>query len=135
MTLKWTSGAAIGLALALAHPAAAADAIKVKLVDDAIQVEQGSAKAGKVSFEVKNDSLTESHEMVVIAKPASDIPYDAKKKRVVEGKIKSFGEVSGIKPGATKTFALNLKPGDYMLICNMPGHYADGMKTNFTVTQ
>jgi len=26
-----------------------------------------------------------------------------------------------------------LKPADYLLICNQPGHYKAGMRVNFTV--
>ena len=29
---------------------------------------------------------------------------------------------------------VNLEAGAYALICNLPGHYAEGMVTEFTVT-
>jgi uncharacterized cupredoxin-like copper-binding protein len=40
-----------------------------------------------------------------------------------------------MQPNAEKTITLDLKPGVYLLICNVPGHYAAGMWTPLTVTQ
>lgn len=111
-----------------------AETVKVSLEDNAIKIDHASVKQGKVTFDVVNDSMTEKHEMVVISKPAGEMPYDAKTKRVIEKKIKSFGEVADLKTGAKGSVTLNLKAGEYVLICNIPGHYMDGMKVNFTVT-
>ncbi len=44
-----------------------------------------------------------------------------------------MGEVSDLGPGRDDTLTLNLKPGHYALICNLPGHDAAGMYTNFQV--
>jgi uncharacterized cupredoxin-like copper-binding protein len=38
-----------------------------------------------------------------------------------------------MKPGAAKTLALNLAPGHYALVCNLPGHYKAGMYADLTV--
>ncbi|MEA2312683.1 MAG: hypothetical protein QOE28_2651, partial [Solirubrobacteraceae bacterium] len=35
--------------------------------------------------------------------------------------------------GAAKALTLNLKPGHYALICNLPGHYTAGMYADLTV--
>ena len=91
-------------------------------------------KAGKITFQVTNNSATEVHEMIVMAKPAGEVPYDPLKKRVIESKVKRFGEVSDLKVGAKGKLEVALKPGDYMLICNIKGHFMDGMKVAFTVT-
>ena len=40
-----------------------------------------------------------------------------------------------MQPGATKALTLDLKPGTYLLVCNLPGHYAAGMWTVLTVTR
>ena len=42
-------------------------------------------------------------------------------------------EIGDLPSGATKRLALNLKPGHYALICNLPGHYKGGMFADFTV--
>jgi plastocyanin len=46
------------------------------------------------------------------------------------------GAVVGATPtfqGATKTLALNLKPGSYKFYCTVPGHRAAGMEGTLTV--
>lgn len=118
----------------LSAGAAFAETVKVSLEDNAIKLDHASVKQGKVTFQVVNDSITEEHEMVVVAKPAGDMPYDAKSKRVIEKKVKSFGEVADLKAGAKGKLTINLKAGEYVLICNIPGHYMDGMRVDFTVT-
>jgi len=44
------------------------------------------------------------------------------------------GAGQGILPGASSWVTLTLAPGRYELVCNLPGHYAAGMYTEFTVT-
>ncbi len=100
---------------------AKAETIKVSLADNAIEIDQPSEKAGKIDFVVTNDSATEVHEMIVMAKPTGEVPYDAVENSVIESKVKRFGEVSDIKFGAAGKLAVALKPGDYMLICNNKG--------------
>jgi uncharacterized cupredoxin-like copper-binding protein len=42
-------------------------------------------------------------------------------------------EVEDIAPGTSAPLNLTLDPGSYAVICNLPGHYANGMHTTFTV--
>jgi uncharacterized cupredoxin-like copper-binding protein len=44
------------------------------------------------------------------------------------------GEGDGIGSGATGWVTLRLQPGHYELVCNLPGHYAAGMHTEFDVS-
>ncbi len=96
-----------------------------------------SVKAGPVVFDVSNDSKTLVHEMIVVAvaNPHAPLPYDKKDDRVNESKIADLGEASDLQPGEKKTLRLTLKPGEYELICNQPGHYELGMKSSLVVTQ
>ena len=102
-----------------------------------IKTDQTSVKAGSVKFLVSNNSKTLVHEMIVVsvAEPNTPLPYDRKDDRVIESKIKDLGEASDLPPGTKKTLSLTLKPGDYILICNQPGHYKGGMKASLTVTR
>jgi uncharacterized cupredoxin-like copper-binding protein len=89
-----------------------------------------TAKAGKVTFVVKNAADME-HELVVIktSRKAAKLPVkggEASEKGAV-------GEVEDIGGGKTKKLTLTLKPGHYALICNLPGHYQGGMHADFTV--
>ncbi|CAB4897648.1 unannotated protein [freshwater metagenome] len=46
----------------------------------------------------------------------------------------TVGEVSELDAGKTGTVTLDLKPGKYVLVCNIEKHYAQGMRAAFTVT-
>ncbi len=63
------------------------------------------------------------------------LPYDSDDQRVIEDKIKSLGETEEMQPGTSKDLTLDLKPGTYLLLCNVAGHYAAGMWTTLTVTE
>ena len=96
----------------------------------------GSVKAGRITFRVHNAAKTERHEVIVarVDDPKGPLPYDEAKHRVIESKLQALGEASDIKPGATKSLTLTLKPGKYVMLCNLRGHYKAGMATPFEVT-
>ncbi len=93
------------------------------------------AKAGVVTFKVTNNSKDTIHEMIVMQLDANGdpLPYIAAENRVDEDKAGDKGEVSELDPGKSGSLTVDLKPGKYLLICNVPGHYASGMWTEFTV--
>ena len=45
----------------------------------------------------------------------------------------AVGGVEDIAGGRSKKLSLNLSKGHYVLICNLPGHYAAGMRADLTV--
>lgn len=47
--------------------------------------------------------------------------------------MKVLGEAEDLEPNASKAFEVMLGPGSYLLICNVPGHYAAGMVAPFPV--
>jgi uncharacterized cupredoxin-like copper-binding protein len=71
--------------------------------------------------------------VMYLANPKDTLPYVADENRVDEDKAGDKGEVSELDPGASGSLAVDLKPGKYVLICNVPGHFASGMWTEFTV--
>ncbi len=90
-----------------------------------------TVKAGNVKFVVKNAGKM-LHELVIIK---SDTAYDALP--VTNGRVSedgSVGEVADIEAGATKDGTFKLEPGKYILLCNISGHYAGGMRETLTVT-
>ncbi len=129
---------------ALAVPADAAGTVKVLLQDPSTG--NGVAKmqvvptpdtiaAGKVTFQITNQSKGLVHEMLLLKAPASGkLPYDAKTQRVIESKTVKLVDTDDIKPGASVAETRTLQPGAYLMICNQPTHYASGMETPFTVT-
>jgi uncharacterized cupredoxin-like copper-binding protein len=42
-------------------------------------------------------------------------------------------EVEDLAPGKSATLSVNLTPGRYVLVCNIPGHYKHGMHASVTV--
>lgn len=66
---------------------------------------------------------------------SGSLPYQARSNRVEEKKLRNFGEVSDLRPGASGHLTLRMKAGNYVLFCNEPGYYKAGMVTVFTVTR
>jgi uncharacterized cupredoxin-like copper-binding protein len=123
-------------------PAFADSTVTVDLTGDAgdkmgMALDHDAVPAGKVTFVVKNDAMATNHEMVVIKlKHKNDkIPMMKGKHRVDEDKLKSMGEVEDLEPGKTGEMSADLKAGDYLLLCNLKGHFEAGMMSHFTVTQ
>ena len=92
----------------------------------------GSVKAGQVRFIAANYG-TMSHEMVVVK--TDKTPKQLMEPNGSANESTSVGEAADIAPGQTKTVTLDLKPGRYVLLCNLPGHYKAGMYHTFVVTQ
>jgi uncharacterized cupredoxin-like copper-binding protein len=120
--------AAVGAGLAFASQ----QATKVGVTEKEFKVTPAtvSVKAGTITFSVKNVGHL-NHEFIV-----DKTSLKASKLKVkgnvavltgVVGKLKPF------KPGLTKTLTLALKPGHYVLLCNVPAHYQAGQRIDFTV--
>jgi uncharacterized cupredoxin-like copper-binding protein len=106
------------------HGAANAD-VNVELGDMFIKADTTEVKAGKRTFAVKNTGAT-MHGMAFAL-----TPVDAKGGMLDEAKLLNKGkELMG---GESETLTAELKPGEYELVCFVPGHYAAGQKLKFTV--
>ena len=111
--------------------AAPEGAIDVALAEWSVEPTQGSAPAGPVTFNARNVGEA-PHELEVVATdtPAGDFPVQGGRAEV-EGEV--IGEVEGIGAGRSKVLEVDLEPGHYQLICNIPGHYEPGMYADFEV--
>ncbi len=91
--------------------------------------------AGEVTFKVTNDSNVMVHEMIVapLRNEQTPLPYLKKEMRVDEEAAGHLGEVAELQPGQGGALTLTMKPGRYILYCNMPGHYTLGMWKLITV--
>jgi len=101
-----------------------------------IRVDKSTVKAGEIHFAATNWSRGLLHEMLVIAvdNPNAPLPYDYGTGEVPEKQVKVLGEISELEPNGSGGLDLKLSPGTYLLLCNLPGHYAAGMATPLTVT-
>jgi len=131
------------LGTASANAAVTAQSVGIKLQDSTtepsiahmrIVLDHDALKPGRVTFRAENQSKTLVHE-VLIARDSgkAEFPFNAKADRVIESRVHPLGEISELAPGKTGTLTLNLKPGKYVLFCNQPGHYKDGMIAKLTV--
>jgi len=95
------------------------------------------AKAGKVTFQVKNASSNMVHEFLIVKTDMAfdQFPINQDNPAVVdEDKLKGVKELSSdLDPGMSGKLTMDLKPGRYVVFCNQPGHFAAGMHLVFTV--
>ena len=110
--------------------------VNATLGDDMrVTLDRYSAPAGEVHFYVTNSGKLE-HELVVIM---TDLAADRLVANPdVPGKVEEqihMGETGDIDGGRFTGLALELGPGNYVIICNELGHYLAGMHVAFTVTQ
>jgi uncharacterized cupredoxin-like copper-binding protein len=99
--------------------------------------------AGQVSLVVENMGWR-THELVIL--PLAPGAQAGERVPGADGKIDeagSLGEASascadgagdGIKAGTAGWVTVTLAPGRYELVCNLPNHYADGMRQELDVT-
>lgn len=97
-----------------------------------ITTDQSTVPAGKVTVNVTNMAATD-HELVLVRTdtPADQLPVDGKGEAREDGKVGEVDRFSG--PNKTKQETFNLKPGRYVLFCNVPTHYQQGMHAALTV--
>jgi uncharacterized cupredoxin-like copper-binding protein len=92
---------------------------------------------GRITFTSTNAG-TVPHELVVMKtdNPPNRLPIDTPNAKAVEDGQgdKDMGEVEDIAPGSTKSNTLTLPAGHYVLLCNLPGHYLQGMWVPLTLT-
>jgi nitrite reductase (NO-forming) len=90
-----------------------------------VKADTTSAKAGKVTFAVKNTGGT-MHGFGIVAAPAK-APGGMLDESTLLVKGKELAA------GASDTVTADLKPGSYELVCFLAGHYAAGQKLPFEV--
>src|SRR5262249_7989005 len=86
-----------------------------------------SIHAGRVTFMAKNVGMA-PHELMIERAP---IKLSAPGKPIEDA---AQGMIDDMKTGQTGRMTLNLRPGTYVLFCNVPGHYASGQHMQFTVS-
>jgi uncharacterized cupredoxin-like copper-binding protein len=102
----------------------------------AVGVSAHEALAGDVKFTIENQG-TIPHEFIIVKTEfaAGKIPLGPDNRFNEDGEgVFVPGEISEWNPKTTGTVTLKLDAGNYQLLCNIAGHYANGMYTQLTVT-
>lgn len=112
-------------------PEAGSTVISTTVDDDSIGLDPQTADASAVSFEITNGGSV-VHEIEVFAGSQTDLPVGLGLADTTG--LSLVDEVEDIIPGGSVTLNLDLEPGDYVIICNLPGHYQLGMVNSLSVT-
>ena len=118
--------------LTAATHAQGVSAVSVSLAQWSVTPSVASTTAGDVTFTVTNNGDF-PHEFVVFQTdlPANALPLSGS--AVDEGQVSKVGKLEALGGGESGSLTLNLSAGNYVLICNVPGHYGQGMRAVFTV--
>ena len=108
--------------------AAAQGKVYVQLGDYWVAPTVSSVHAGNVTF-IANNVGRIPHELMVERMP---MKFDAPMRPNEEA---AQGMIEDMDPGKGGRMTMRLRPGTYMLFCNLPGHYVAGQHTTFKVTE
>ncbi len=111
--------------------------VNVELGEYFIKPDKTEVPAGKVRFVAKNTGQLE-HELIVLKTdlPAHQLPYKEAEQKAEEeqaGEILGEIEPDELPPGKSAELTLDLISGHYVLLCNLPEHYKNGMHIDFRV--
>jgi uncharacterized cupredoxin-like copper-binding protein len=111
----------------------ASTTVAATLTEFTIELDTDSAAAGEVTIEAENEGAV-AHEILIVQTDlaADELPM-AEGSVVDESKIEAAGRIAEFPAGESASGTFTLESGDYVLICNVPAHYAAGMHTEFTV--
>ena len=107
---------------------AAIRTVEVELGEMYVRPSVTTMPAGEVKFVARNVGKVE-HELMVERMP---IMMDGPGRPTEDA---ALGMIEDMAPMHRGQMALRLEPGKYELFCNVPGHYAAGQRTTFTVTE
>jgi len=99
-----------------------------------VEVDATTAAAGDVTFTMTNEG-TIGHEFLVVKTdiPVGEIPLDGDHFAEPTDGIEVINEIGEFAKGTTESLTVNLTPGTYQLVCNLPAHYKAGMHISFKV--
>ena len=133
--------AALALAVPLTmarrqEPTPSGTPVNVLLKDFKVERDAAVVPAGTVSFHIVNQGPTTHEVLVVRTDRASDkLPLQSDGLTVDEEKpgIDLLDEAEGLDIDDRETLVLDLAAGNYVLYCNLEGHYLGGMHEALTV--
>ncbi len=136
LVVVWTAallGFAAGCGGSSKKPGPTASVVPVTEGDFHISA-PSTLKTGDYTFRVDNQGPTH-HEFLVVPARTGSLPLRPDGLTVDEEAVERSepGSLEPGAPGAVRDLTLQLKPGRYILFCNMEGHYMAGMHTDLVV--
>lgn len=109
-------------------------AVRAELEEWSITLSEDSVPAGEVSFAAENTGQVDHEFLVIDTDLAPDeLPQtDGKVDEDAEG-LEVVGEIDNVSSDSTRVLSTELRAGEYVVICNIVGHYDSGMHAPLTV--
>jgi uncharacterized cupredoxin-like copper-binding protein len=109
-----------------APEAEGATAIQVTLDDSTIDVARNIVATGRTALEIHNEGTT-VHEVEVFSGAADGQILPVRSSVADTTGLTLIDEVENILAESNASLVIDLEPGTYLLICNLPEHYNNGM--------
>jgi uncharacterized cupredoxin-like copper-binding protein len=93
-------------------------------------------RAGTFNLAIKNSGST-PHELLIFESKLDALAYPTQSSGGINEEGAGVALVSdgaNIDPGGSQKRTITLKPGRYLFVCNIPGHFQQGMYTLVTLT-
>lgn len=127
--------AVVGVLLAACAPDSTdATPVAAELANDRITLSPASVSSGPVVFETRNVATDLVHEIEVFAGGVDGAVLTVASAVADVSGLTLLDEIEDIVPGASASLTIDLDPGTYLILCNLPGHYQAGMWAYLTVT-
>lgn len=125
---------ALGAALSGCAPEAVdAEVVYVDLADFTVTLDRDTVSAGTVEFIVRNDGPS-LHEIEIFAGADSGDDLVVENNVADTSGLELIDEVENVLVDSVTRLTVNLEPGTYLVLCNLPEHFGEGMWTTLTVT-
>jgi uncharacterized cupredoxin-like copper-binding protein len=109
------------------------NAIAVTLTDFKIKPAEAETTAGPVTFDLTNDGPSD-HTFFLARTDLADDALPVTDHLVDVGRLEVTTQIDRFDFGTERSISLDLEPGEYVMFCNLTGHYESDMHTAFTVT-
>lgn len=116
---------------------AATGGLTIKMGDYFFDPKNATSAAGSVEITTPNEGKVE-HELVLFRSDADPASLPLAGGEVDEAALEAeggenVGEIEEVQPGQSKSGSFELTPGKYVMFCNLPAHYKQGMYGSITV--
>jgi uncharacterized cupredoxin-like copper-binding protein len=102
-------------------------------MDFSIALDATSVPSGDVDFTIQNQGPS-THEFVIVQTDLAPDALPVKDGEVDEKGLTIVDEAEDIAASTTADLPVTLDPGSYVIMCNITGHYEQGMHVGLTVT-